>query len=129
MEVAQRRGTEALQAAQRRSSALSFKARQAAEARLEGVAVKVIGALDQVEQAASERVGRTLNRLGIPSQKDIEKLTRSVSKLSTQIDKLAQDAAKAERSPAVKAKPRTKAAAPVATRRRAAATEAVAGAN
>jgi len=88
VDFVQRQGAAALQAAQRRSSALSFKAREAAEQRLEAVAVKVVGTWDQVEQVASERVGRTLNRLGVPSQKDIDKLTRSVAKLSAQIEQL-----------------------------------------
>ena len=89
----QRRGATVIEQAQRRSSALSQQARAVAEQRLETVAVKVVGAWDQVEQVASERVGRTLNRLGVPSQKDIDKLTRSVAKLSAQIDKLSEAAA------------------------------------
>lgn len=106
--VVQQRGTAALEVARRQSESITLKAREAAEQRLEGVAVKVIGAWDQVEQAASERVGRTLNRLGVPSQKDIERLTKSVAKLSTQIDKLSAAAAKPAVAP--------KAAAPKASR-------------
>ena len=96
VEFVQTNGLKALNEAQRRSSALTFKAREAAEQRLEAVAVKVVGTWDQVEQVASERVGRTLNRLGVPSQKDIDKLTRSVAKLSTQIEALSAAAAKAK---------------------------------
>jgi poly(hydroxyalkanoate) granule-associated protein len=109
--VVQQRGTAALEVARRQGESITLKAREAAEQRLEGVAVKVIGAWDQVEQAASERVGRTLNRLGVPSQKDIERLTKSVAKLSSQIDKLSTAAAKPTAAP--KAAP-TKAAAPKA---------------
>ena len=84
----QRHGGSVVETAQRRSTALSAQARHAAEDRLEAVAVKVVSAWDQVEQVTTERVGRTLNRLGVPSQKDIDKLTRSVAKLSAQIEKL-----------------------------------------
>jgi len=119
VEVAQKRGTQALQAAQRRSSALTFKARQAAEERVEAVAVKVVGAFDQVEQATSERVGRTLNRLGMPSQKDIERLTRSVSQLSAQIEKLSdvavQPTSKAKTAKATRATKSTAGAKPART--------------
>lgn len=98
VEFVQKQGLQALEQAQRRSTALSLQARQAAEEKLEAVAVKVVSSWDQVEQAASQRVGRTLNRLGVPSQKDIEKLTKSVSKLSAQIEQLAAAAPKAARS-------------------------------
>ena len=52
-------------------------------------------------------MGRTLNRLGVPSQKDIDKLTRSVAKLSTQIEKLSAAAPRAARAtkPARAARP------------------------
>lgn len=115
VEFVQQRGQKslkkALQEAQRRSSALTFKAREAAEQRLESVAGKVVGTWDQVEQAASERVGRTLNRLGVPSQKDIDRLTRSVAKLSSQIEQLSVAAAKAPRAAAPRASSRRSAAA------------------
>ncbi len=97
-EFVQTHGSTVVQKAQRRSSALSAQARNAAEARLEAVAEKVVGTWDQVEQVASERVGRTLNRLGVPSQKDIDKLTRSVAKLSAQIEKLSAAAPRTTRS-------------------------------
>lgn len=97
-EFVQRRGSTVVEQAQRRSSALTAQARNAAEERLEAVAVKVVGTWDQVEQVASERVGRTLNRLGVPSQKDIDKLTRSVAKLSAQIEKLSAAAPRAART-------------------------------
>jgi poly(hydroxyalkanoate) granule-associated protein len=97
-EFVQTQGSTVVQQAQRRSSALSAQARNAAEARLEAVAEKVVGTWDQVEQVASDRVGRTLNRLGVPSQKDIDKLTRSVAKLSAQIEKLSAAAPRAARS-------------------------------
>jgi len=100
--------------AQRRSNALTAQARNAAEEQLEAVAVKVVGAWDQVEQVASERVGRTLNRLGVPSQKDIDKLTRSVAKLSAQIEKLStaspRTASRTARSSKVSAKTSRRAA-------------------
>lgn len=110
VDFVQRQGAQALLAAQRRSSALSFKAREAAEQRLEAVAVKIVGSWDQVEQVASERVGKTLNRLGVPSQKDIDKLTRSVAKLSAQIDQLSAAAPAAKAAPAKTRAPRRAAA-------------------
>lgn len=97
-EFVQRQGSTVVEQAQRRSTALTAQARNAAEERLEAVAVKVVGTWDQVEQVASERVGRTLNRLGVPSQKDIDKLTRSVAKLSAQIEKLSAAAPRAART-------------------------------
>jgi poly(hydroxyalkanoate) granule-associated protein len=96
--LVQQRGLEALQVAQQRSARLTEQARAAAQARIEPVAEKVVGAWMQAEKVTSDRVGRTLNRLGVPSQKDIDKLTRSVAKLSSQIDQLAAAAAKPARS-------------------------------
>ena len=97
-EFVQRQGSTVVEQAQRRSSALTAQARNVAEERLEAVAAKVVGTWDQVEQVTSARVGRTLNRLGVPSQKDIDKLTRSVAKLSAQIEKLSAAAPRAARS-------------------------------
>lgn len=127
--VVQSRGAQAVAVARRRGESLTLKARQAAEQRLEGVADKVIGTWGTVESVASERVGRTLNRLGVPSQKDIERLTRSVAKLSSQIEKLSAAApaaaptaaAKPARSVRSSSRSSTTGASPAARRSRAAA--------
>lgn len=95
------RGLQAVQIAQQRGAGLTQQVRAAAQARIEPVTEKVAGkmvvALTQAEKRTTERVGRALNRLGVPSQKDIDKLTRSVARLSSQIEKIAVAGAKPQR--------------------------------
>ncbi|NCW45027.1 MAG: hypothetical protein EBV77_06000 [Gemmatimonadaceae bacterium] len=56
-----------------------------------------MGTWDQVEQLTSERVGRTLNRLGVPSQKDIDKLTREDHHVTAKVVVLAASACETSR--------------------------------
>lgn len=96
----------------------------------EGVTGKAAGSWDKLEQVFEERVARALGSIGVPTQKDIQALTKRVEQLSKAVAELsgkkvaaakavAKPAAKAAAKPAAK-KPAAKAAAKPAAKKPAA---------
>lgn len=82
---------------------------------------KAVGTWDRLEQVFEDRVARALSSLGVPSKKDIDKLSKRVAELTSVVQKLteAQEAAeKAVAKSAAKAvaKPAASKPAPVATK-------------
>lgn len=60
------------------------------------------GTWDRLEQAFEERVSQSLERLGVPSKKEIDALSKRVSELNSAVNKLAgkRTAARAKAKPA-----------------------------
>ena len=82
----------------------------------EGVTKQAAGSWDKLEQVFEERVARALSSIGVPTQKDIQTLTKRVEQLSKAVAELTGKkvpAAKAAAKPAAKAaaKPAAKKAA------------------
>ena len=82
----------------------------------EGMSGKAAGSWDKLEQVFEERVARALGSIGVPTQKDIQALTKRVEQLSKAVAELSGKkvpAAKAAAKPAAKAaaKPAAKPAA------------------
>ncbi|MFA9215870.1 MAG: phasin family protein [Sphingomonadaceae bacterium] len=96
----------------------------------DGVTGKAAGSWDKLEQVFEDRVARALGSIGVPTQKDIQVLTKRVEQLSKAVAELSGKklpAVKAEAKPAAKkvaakavAKPAVKAAAKPAVKKAAA---------
>jgi len=72
----------------------------------EGVTAKAGQGWDKLESIFEDRVSKALNRLGVPSSKDVDALVQRIDELSAQVDKLS----KTPRTAATKtAKPAAKA--------------------
>ena len=116
--------------------------RKVADAKMAAVSGKAAGTWDRLEQVFEDRVARALSSLGVPTKKEIDKLSKRVAELTATVQKLndggegvAKKAVKPAAKPAAKpvavkpaAKPATKAAAKPAVKAGAvpAATKAVA---
>jgi poly(hydroxyalkanoate) granule-associated protein len=77
-----------------------------------GISSKASGQWDKLENIFEERVAKALNKLGVPSAKDISALIDRIDALNKAVQKLSQPAAKAPvAAPKAPAKPRAKPAA------------------
>jgi poly(hydroxyalkanoate) granule-associated protein len=101
--------------------------RKSADRKVSSISDKASGTWDRLEQVFEDRVARALSSLGVPTKKDIERLSKRVAELTEAVQKLndaqggaarkvvkpaaAKVAAKSVAKPAVKA-----AAAPAATK-------------
>src|SRR5471032_647583 len=81
----------------------------------EGVSSKAAGSWDKLEQVFEERVARALGSIGVPTQKDVQTLSKRVEQLSKAVAELSGKKAPAVK-PAAAAKPAAKVAAKVATK-------------
>ena len=104
--------------------------RKVADAKMAEVTGKATGTWDRLEQVFEDRVARALTSLGVPSKKEVDKLSKRVAELVVAVDKLSdagQGTAKKVARPAVRAaaKPVAKPA-PKAVPSKPAATKAVA---
>jgi poly(hydroxyalkanoate) granule-associated protein len=75
--------------------------RKEIESRLEAARKQAEGGWDKLENAFEDRVARVMERLGIPTSEDLDKLARQIEGLSGQVAALAKQKADA------KAKPKT----------------------
>ena len=100
--------------------------RKDADRKVATVTTKAAGTWDRLEQVFEDRVARALSSLGVPTKKDIERLSKRVAELTEVVQKLhdsqgaaakktAKAAPKAVAKPVVE-KPVAKAAAPAATK-------------
>ena len=100
--------------------------RKDADRKVATVTTKAAGTWDRLEQVFEDRVARALSSLGVPTKKDIERLSKRVAELTEVVQKLhdsqgaaakktAKAAPKAVAKPAAE-KPVAKAAAPAATK-------------
>jgi len=99
--------------------------RKVADAKMAAVSGKAAGTWDRLEQVFEDRVARALSSLGVPTKKEIDKLSKRVAELTATVQKLndggegaAKKVVKPAAKPAVKpaaekpaAKPAAKAAA------------------
>ena len=105
--------------------------RKDADRKVATVTTKAAGTWDRLEQVFEDRVARALSSLGVPTKKDIERLSKRVAELTEVVQKLhdsqggalkkaAKPAAKAAAKPVVKAAPAPAPAAAKAVARKAA---------
>ncbi|WP_313872685.1 phasin family protein [Rugamonas sp. DEMB1] len=74
------------------------------------VGSKAAGSWDKLEQVFEDRVARALGSIGVPTQKDIQTLTKRVEQLSKVVAELSGKKLPAVKEVAVKAAPKSKAA-------------------
>lgn len=118
---AQDEGTKVFDALVKEGESIQNKTRKVADEQIAVVTGKAVGTWDRLEQVFEDRVARALSSLGVPSKKDIDKLSKRVVELTSVVQKLteAQEAAeKAAAKPVVKAvaKPVASKPAPVAAK-------------
>lgn len=111
---AQEEGGKVFDALVREGESLQARTRQAADERIAEVADKTAGTWGKLEQVFEERVARAVATLGMPTRKDVEKLSKRVAELSELVELLAAEKAAQEKPAKAPAKPRAarKAAAP-----------------
>lgn len=88
----QEEGEKLFQTLVKEGETVEKRAKETAEARFEEAKGKVIEfrgkanqQIDRLEEMFQERVAQVLNRLGVPSQEDIQELTRRVEALNESI--------------------------------------------
>lgn len=117
---AQEEGGKVFDALVKEGESIQARTRKMTDEKIAVVAGKAVGTWDRLEQVFEDRVARALGSLGVPSKKDIDKLSRRVVELTAVVQGLAEQ--KAAAKPAVKpaakpaAKPAVKAVAKPAAR-------------
>lgn len=76
-----------------------------------GLTSKATGQWDKLESIFEERVARALNKLGVPSAKDVEALVARIDELNRSVQRLSAKAAAARKAGAAAAKPTAQASA------------------
>jgi len=113
---AQEEGNKVFDALVKEGESIQKKTRKVADEKIAEVAGKAAGTWDRLEQVFEDRVARALSSLGVPTKKDIDKLSKRVAELTTVVQKLteAQEAAEAaaKKPPVATKAATTKAAAP-----------------
>jgi poly(hydroxyalkanoate) granule-associated protein len=79
-----------------------------------GISSKATGQWDKLETIFEERVSRALNKLGVPSAKDIDVLVARIEELQRSVEKLATRSGAADGDAPVRKAPRAKVKAPAA---------------
>ena len=122
---AQAEGTRAFEALVKEGTTLQRKTQAAAEEKITeatsrmsnmatDISSKASGHWDKLENIFEERVAKALNKLGVPSAKDISALIARIDELNLSVQKLSGGAS-AAKTPVRKSAPRKTAAAPAAT--------------
>ncbi|MGE5768845.1 MAG: phasin family protein [Betaproteobacteria bacterium] len=107
---AQEEGNKVFDALVKEGEAIQKKTRKVADDKMAVVAGKAAGTWDRLEQVFEDRVARALSSLGVPSKKDIDKLSKRVAELTAVVQQLTDAQEGAAKKPA---KPVAKAATPV----------------
>ncbi|MFZ4538873.1 MAG: phasin family protein [Propionivibrio sp.] len=102
---AQEEGGKVFDALVREGEAIQARTRKMTDEKIAVVAGKAAGTWDRLEQVFEDRVARSLGSLGVPSKKDIDKLSKRVVELTAVVQGLAEAKAvsKPVAKPAVKA--------------------------
>jgi poly(hydroxyalkanoate) granule-associated protein len=95
---------------------IQARTRKMTDEKIAVVAGKAAGTWDRLEQVFEDRVARALGSLGVPSKKDIEKLSRRVVDLTAVVQGLTEQKAAARPAAKPAAKPAVKAVAKPAAR-------------
>ncbi|MCF3099568.1 phosphohistidine phosphatase [Aeromonas australiensis] len=108
---AQEEGGKIFEALVQEGEALQAKTRQSADEKIAAVADKTAGTWGRLEQVFEDRVARAVASLGIPTRKDIDKLSKRMAELTDVVQQLLD--AQEEETPVAEAKPAAPKRAPV----------------
>lgn len=119
---AQTEGTKAFEALVKEGISFQRKTQSAAEGKINeatqkmtsmatDISSKASGQWDKLESIFEDRVAKVLNKMGVPSAKDINVLIDRINALNTSVQKLSPPKAKTATKPVEAGKPVTKAAA------------------
>lgn len=108
---AQEEGGKIFEALVQEGEALQAKTRQSADEKIAAVADKTAGTWGRLEQVFEDRVARAVASLGIPTRKDIDKLSKRMAELTDVVQQLLD--AQEEETPLAEAKPAAPKRAPV----------------
>ena len=102
----QEEGGKVFDALVKEGEVLQAKTRQVADEKIAEVADKTVGTWGRLEQVFEDRVARAVSSLGMPTRKDVEKLSKRVAELTEVVQQLteAQQAEEAPRAKPVAAK-------------------------
>jgi poly(hydroxyalkanoate) granule-associated protein len=73
-----------------RGKELEVRTREFAGGGVHELASRATGTIDKLEQVFEGRVARALKRLGVPSAKEVEHLSKRVAQLNAQVEALVQ---------------------------------------
>lgn len=108
---AQEEGSKVFDALVKEGEDIQAKTRKMTDEKIAQVAGKAAGTWDRLEQVFEDRVARALGSLGVPSKKDIDKLSKRVAELTAVVQSLTDEKA----APKATAKATAKAAVKPAT--------------
>lgn len=100
---AQGEGGKVFEALVKEGENIQSKTRKLTDEKIAEVAGKAAGTWDRLEQVFEDRVARALGSLGVPSKKDIDKLSKRVLELTAVVQSLTEEKAAAAAKPAAKA--------------------------
>lgn len=86
--VAQTEGPKVFNSLVKEGHSVQSKAAKAAGSQINQVSKSATGAWDKLEQVFEERVSKSLNRLGVPTYKDIQSLSRRVDQLNASVQQV-----------------------------------------
>ncbi|QSI75564.1 MULTISPECIES: phasin family protein [Niveibacterium] len=89
---AQEEGNKVFEALVKEGEVIQARTKKEADAKIADAAGKMAGAWDKLENVFEERVSRALSSLGVPTKKDIDKLTKRVAELTALVQKLTEEA-------------------------------------
>ena len=98
---AQEEGNKVFDALVKEGETIQSKTRKMTDEKIAQVAGRAAGTWDRLEQVFEDRVARSLGSLGVPSKKDIEKLSKRVADLTAVVQALTEEKAKPAAKPAL----------------------------
>ncbi|MBK8523089.1 MAG: phasin family protein [Betaproteobacteria bacterium] len=87
---AQEEGNKVFDALVKEGESIQTKTRKVADEKISEVAGKAAGTWDRLETVFEDRVARALGSLGVPTKKDIDKLSRRVADLTAVVAELTE---------------------------------------
>jgi len=106
---AQEEGGKVFDALVKEGETIQARTRKMTDEKIAVVAGKAAGTWDRLEQVFEDRVSRALGSLGVPSKKDIDKLSKRVVELTAVVQDLTEGKAIAKPATKTAAKPAAKA--------------------
>lgn len=93
---AQEEGNKVFDALVKEGESIQSRTRKLTDEKIAQVAGKAAGTWGRLEQVLEDRVARSLGSLGVPSKKDIDKLSKRVVELTAVVQSLTEEKAKAK---------------------------------